>query len=274
MIRVWLSLLVVAGGAWSVQKAPSGRSTEELLRLSCLETPEGARARALLVNQAAARAEEIIAALSGGDEDVRVAAAWVLRACAHPKAIPALEAALRDENFSVARTAASTLKEKKAADKPLAAMLEDEDPAMRWRAAANIGHVSAVGAAPALIKVATSDPADYVRMEAVASMTIAPTAEAATSLVRCFLDASPRVRDQAAASFDAVFARLSESDRPAQARVVGALLGVLEDHRDKPFAIRLALERLSSILLKRLGEDPLKWRGALATRPAATEASK
>jgi HEAT repeat protein len=260
------ALAAFAAGAGTAQDA--GPSTADLLRLSAQETPAGVRARALVINEAGKRAEEIIKLLRDGDDDVRAAAAWMLRNCSHPQAVPALVAAMRDAHFTVARTAVMTLKEKKAADAPLAAMLSDKDPAMRWRAACNIAHASVSGAAPALLKLVASDDAEYVRIEAIGALPVAPSADAAVALAACFADANERIRDAAAASFDSVLAKLDKKDQAGRARVVEALLAVLEKHADKPHAVKLAVDRLSAIALAQLGNDPVKWRKVLTTQPA------
>lgn len=249
------------------EKPPLG----ETLKAAVGSEREGARARAVLVNEASARVNELIAALKHEDDDVRVSAAWALRYCASKQAVGPLAAALRDENFSVARAAAVSLNQFKAAERPLRELMGDKDPAMRWRGMINVDYV--VGQLPAgsrkrllddVAGLAMNDPVDFVRADSAWTLRHAGGPKVAEALMKCLADPDPRTRYQAGIGLrGAVATELMRKGSPTRKQAVATLLWILENRRDRPQATAAAVDRLTALVIEPLGTHPGRWRDFL-----------
>jgi len=240
---------------------PGGAALTELLKTAAQNSRQGARARARLVNQASARVDELAAALKHEDDDVRVSAAWTLRQCGDKRAVGPLTAALRDENFGVARAAAVSLKQFKAVEAPLRALMRDPDPAMRWRGMVNVDYLLLDSLMGDVAALAADDPVDFVRADAAWTLRHAAGPEVAEALVKCLADPSARTRYQAGIGLRGKVAReLMKPGSPARRRALEALVRILETHRGKPYATSSAVAKLTELVIEPLGTDPAKWR--------------
>jgi len=274
MKRIALGALLVLAATGAATTTPKAQTIASLCKQAVANTPAGARARAMLVNRAAGQADAVVAAVKHDDDEVRVSAAWALRHVAdRSKAVPALTAALRDENFSVARAAAVSLNQRfAAAEKPLRDLMADADPAMRWRGMINVDHLAGQ-LAPAsrdrlladVAKLATSDPAEYVRADAAWVLRHGAGPDVAEALVRCLARPDGRTRYHARVGLRGrrIAAELMDPDSPTRRRAIETLLETLRTHKGRPHATSGAVEYLTQLLTRPLGADADKWEALL-----------
>ncbi len=237
----------------------------DLLRQATGRDRPGALARARLINEADARTGGLVAGLRHDDDVVRLAAAWALgHAPAARKAmvVPALAAALSDENFSVARAAAVSLKAFDAVEGPLRDLLASPDSSLRWRAVINVDYLPLPGLCEDVAAVAVGDPVDFVRADAAWTLRHGSGAKVAEALVRCLADPYARVRQKARHSLlrGRVAAEVRRKGSPVRRRTLEALLKLLETHGDKPHAARAAVDVLNELVVRPIGADPAGWR--------------
>ncbi len=245
----------------SAATQPDGGALTELLKTAAQNSRQGARARARLVNQASAQVDRLVEALKHEDDDVRVSAAWTLRQCGDKRAVGPLTAALRDENFSVARAAAVSLKQFGAVEVPLRALMRDPDPGLRWRGMINVDYLLLGNLMGDVAALAADDPVDFVRADAAWTLRHAAGPEVAEALVKCLADPSARTRYQAGIGLRGKIAgELMKPGSPTRRRAMEALVKVLETHRGKPYATSAAVAKLTELVIEPLGTDPAKWR--------------
>jgi HEAT repeat protein len=265
MRRIFLVVLLVgmtSDGA--TQEAAGKAATVDLLKAAVGNAREGARARATLVNEASARAGELIAALKHEDDEVRLSAAWALRYSAQKKAIPALVDALRDENFSVARAAAASLKEFKAVEQPLRRLMRDKDSAMRWRGLINVEYLVLQRLMGDVAELAMNDPVDFVRADAAWTLRHASGPKVAEALIKCLADPNSRARYHADIGLRGrVGPELMKKGSAARKQAIATLLWILEKRKDRSYATDAAVGLLTRLLVDPLEADPAKWRAFL-----------
>lgn len=272
------ALLLLAAAQAAPDQPPEARPEAGVLKRAVENTPRGARARAVLTNEAGRRVDELVAALKHADDDVRVSAAWGLRYSANKaKAVGPLTAALRDENFSVARAAAVSLNHFDAAAGPLADLMADADSSMRWRGVINVDYVARQlsPAARAMLSakvagLALGDPVDFIRTDSAWTLRHFAGEAVAEALTRCLADPSGRVRGRARDSLlrGAVSRELRRGGSPVRRRVLAALLEILESHRGKSHATQAAVNMLTELVVNLIGPSPARWRKLVETMEA------
>ena len=258
-----LGLLVAS--ALAAKEPPAGPPMAETLKTATADSRAGNRARAVLRNEASVRVDELAAALRHADDEVRVSAAWALRFSADTKAVAPLQAALRDENFSVSRAAGESLKQFKAVEGPLRTLMRDSDPSMRWRGMINVDHLALTDLMEDVAELAMNDPVDFVRADAAWTLRRGSGPKVAEALVMCLADPSARTRYQAGIGLRGkVAGELMKRGSPTRKKAIAALLRILEEHGDRPYATAAAVERLTGLIVRPLGSDPAKWRALLS----------
>lgn len=254
-------LCLVLAGSGAAERPPAGPPIADALKAAVGDSRQGNRARAVLRNEAAARAGELIAALKHADDEVRVSAAWALRFSADKKAIAPLVAALRDENFSVARAAAVSLKQFGAIEQPLRELMRDGDSAMRWRGMINVDYLVLADLMDDVADMAMNDPADFIRADAAWVLRHASGPKVAEALMKCLADVGARTRYQAGIGLQGkVAGELMKTGSATRQKAIQTLLWILATHRDRPYAISAAVDRLTSLVVTPLGTDPGRWR--------------
>ena len=269
MKRSLLAAMALLSAGLAASEAPPKRlTTSELLAGAAENTKAGTWARARLVNEAAKRADELIAALKHEDDDVRVSAAWALRyAGKQEKVIAALERALRDENFSVGRAAAVSLGKFKAAEEPLRKLMRDSDHAMRWRGMINVEHLALAALMDDVARLAVGDEVDFIRATSAWTLRHGSGANVAEALVKCLADPHAWARARARNSLlgGKVSAEVKRRGSPVRRRVLAGLLKILETHRGKTYATSEVVSVLNELVIDRIGADPARWRKVVSS---------
>lgn len=269
MKRILLAGLAVLSAGLAASQTPGVEQRLDLLLAGAVEnTKAGARARARLVNQASKRVDELIEALKHEDDNVRVSAAWALRYSGKKKkVIAALTAALRDENFSVGRAAAVSLKQFAAAEEPLRKLMRDKDDAMRWRGMINAEHLALPALMDDVARLAVSDKVDFIRATSAWTLRHGTGPNVAEALVKCLADPHGWTRARARSSLlrGRVSAAVRRRGSPVRRRVLAGLLKILETHRGKAYATSAAVSVLNELVIQRIGADPARWRKVVAS---------
>lgn len=269
MKRILLVALAVLSAGLAASQTPRAEQRLDLLLAGAVEnTKAGARARAVVVNEAAKRVDELIEALKHEDDNVRVSAAWALRYSGKKKkVIAALTAALRDENFSVGRAAAVSLKQFAAAEEPLRELMRDKDDAMRWRGMINAEHLALPALMDDVARLAVSDRVDFIRATSAWTLRHGSGANVAEALVKCLADPHGWTRARARSSLlrGRASAAVRRRGSPVRRRVLAGLLKILETHRGKAYATSAAVSVLNELVIQRIGADPARWRKVVAS---------
>ena len=242
--------------------------------------------------KAAAAVEPLLIALSDDAARVRMAAAEALGKSGERRAIPALEAALRDNDYLVRLSAISALGRlyplailkalggedaqgrREAAQalgqerdprfvEPLIALLADESPMVTIAAVSSLGQLGDKRATAALVDI-LHDGSPQERMAVARALGQLEDERAAPPLMKCLSDPHPKVRRRAAL----VLGKLGSNqaveplielltDHDSQIRMAAAkALGQLEDRRAvKPLITLLSdsMHRVRSAVAKALG---------------------
>jgi len=135
---------------------------------------------------------------SGKDLESRLAAVVELRKLQGPAPLPQLAAALRDPDIAVAKIALTGLIDRKAHVGPLRELLNDPDPAMRWRACTLAWWFHLKELAGQLTAALTDDSEPMVRAEAAWGLQCSDDDAAAEALARACRDHNRYVAHYAA----------------------------------------------------------------------------